>query len=127
MIFTEHENWRGLTRLIMIWKMTSLTFKNFMGRCALKSPWSRALGWATPRRQSKLMYGLSTSVLWRCAVIGIIPLLVWSLSEPMPITKWERAGDRHYRVWYAPGQDKACLILKLEHISPGLKPFACQN
>jgi len=77
------------------------------------------------RRISKSIYGLSPSMLWRCAVIGMIPLMVWSLSGPMPITKWERAGDRHYKVRYAPGQDKACLILKLEHISPGLEPFIC--
>ncbi|MBB55326.1 MAG: hypothetical protein CMF67_13225 [Magnetovibrio sp.] len=73
------------------------------------------------------MYGVSKSVLWRCAAIGIIPILVWGLSDPMPITKWERAGDRHYKVRYVPGENKACLILRIEHISPGLQPFTCRN
>ena len=80
---------------------------------------------AIPRRQSKSILGISISVIWRCAVIGIIPLLVWSSSGPMPITKWERAGDRHYKVRYVPGTDEACLILKINHITPGLEPFIC--
>ena len=73
------------------------------------------------------MFDLSMSLVWRCAVIAMIPLLVWILSDPMPITKWERAGDRHYKVRYTPGQDKACLLLEIEHISPGLEPFVCRN
>ena len=127
MVFIRLVKWRGLARIIVNVKTAFLMCKNFLICCGRRSTWSPMLGLANPRRQFTSIYGLSTSVLWRCAVIGIIPLLVWSLSEPMPITKWERAGDRHYKVWYAPGQDKACLILKLEHISPGLEPFTCRN
>ena len=73
------------------------------------------------------MFGLSMSLVWRCAVIAMVPLLVWSSSSPVHMTKWERAGDRHYKVRYVPGEDKACLILELEHISPDLEPFVCNN
>ena len=73
------------------------------------------------------MFGLSMSLVWRCAIIAVIPLLVGSSSDPVPITKWERAGDRHYKIRYVPGENEACLILKLEHISPGLEPLTCRN
>ena len=73
------------------------------------------------------MFGLSMSLVWRCAVIAVIPLLVASFSDPVPITKWERAGDRHYKLQYVPGTDEACLILELEHISPGLEPYICRD
>ena len=73
------------------------------------------------------MFGLPMSLVWRCAVIAVIPLLVASFSDPMPVTKWERAGDRHYKLRHVPGKDEACLILELEHISPGLEPFICRD
>ena len=73
------------------------------------------------------MFGLSMSLVWRCVVIAMIPLLAWSSGGSVPVTKWERAGDWHYKVRYVPGEDMACLILKPEHISPGLKPFICSN
>lgn len=68
---------------------------------------------------------LSTAVLWRCAIIVLIPLFAWTFRGPDAVTEWERAGDRHYKVRYIPGSDEACLILKFEHITPNLEPHTC--
>ena len=70
------------------------------------------------------------AVIWRCAVIALLPILIWAMSGPTTQTIWQRAGDRHYQVRFIPGAldfDNACLILKIEHITPTLEPFTCWN
>ncbi len=67
----------------------------------------------------------ASGVVWRCAVIALIPALTWALGGPEPLTKWQRAGDLHYQVRYIPGTDEACIVLKFKDITPGLEPFTC--
>jgi hypothetical protein len=73
------------------------------------------------------MTSLPLAVVWRCGVIALIPLLVWALQEPRQKTIWQRAGNLHYQVRYTPGAEKACLILMLKDITPGLKPMTCRD
>jgi len=64
-------------------------------------------------------------IIWRCALIALFPAVIWLLAGPEPQTIWQRAGDRHYQVRYTPGTDEACLIMRIEHITPGLEQFTC--
>ena len=64
-------------------------------------------------------------IIWRCALIALIPAVVWMIGRPEPQTIWQRAGDRHYQVRYWPETDEACLIMKYQHITPTLEEFTC--
>ncbi|MBT3658998.1 MAG: hypothetical protein HOB37_07370 [Rhodospirillaceae bacterium] len=75
----------------------------------------------TPR----IFRGLCADVIWRCAVIAMVPVLMWSFSPPAERVIWDQAGGLHYQVRQMPGTEDACLVLRIEDTTPNLAPYTC--
>lgn len=68
---------------------------------------------------------LPLDLVWRCAVIAVIPIAAWAFVGPEPEIIWQHAGGLHYQVRYTPGTDEACLLMRLRDVTPVLEPHLC--
>ena len=89
---------------------------------------TEASRWCGSTGQSDLVQIFSPPVVWRVALLAIIPLILWAITDGRYSHVAERAGGIHFIVKVDRlNPEHACLIMETNHISTALEQRLCKE